>query len=78
MKTLYGAPRPDEGTIIVNGVEQHFRSRAPATPIAVGTAWCSRHFQLADNFTVWRTSCSATSPDTPWNLRSGIAIRQLA
>ena len=26
MKTLYGAHRPDEGTIIVNGAEQHFRS----------------------------------------------------
>ena len=28
MKTLYGAHRPDEGTIVVDGQERHFRSPA--------------------------------------------------
>jgi len=51
MKTLYGAHRPDEGTIRVDGVEQHFRS--PKDAIAVGIGMVFQHFMLADNLTVW-------------------------
>ncbi len=75
MKTLYGAHRPDEGTIIVNGVEQNFRS--PRDAIAVGIGMVFQHFQLADNFTVWENIVLGDEPGTPWNLRRGIAIRQL-
>ena len=75
MKTLYGAHRPDEGTVIVNGAEQHFRS--PRDAIAVGIGMVFQHFQLADNFTVWENIVLGDEPGTPWNLRRGIAIRQL-
>jgi simple sugar transport system ATP-binding protein len=75
MKTLYGAHRPDEGTVIVNGTEQHFRS--PRDAIAVGIGMVFQHFQLADNFTVWENIVLGDEPGTPWNLRRGIAIRQL-
>jgi general nucleoside transport system ATP-binding protein len=75
MKTLYGAHRPDEGTVVVNGVEQHFRS--PRDAIAVGIGMVFQHFQLADNFTVWENIVLGDEPGTPWNLRRGIAIRQL-
>jgi general nucleoside transport system ATP-binding protein len=75
MKTLYGAHRPDEGTIIVNGAEQTFRS--PRDAIAVGIGMVFQHFQLADNFTVWENIVLGDEPGTPWNLRRGIAIRQL-
>src|SRR6478609_5664256 len=44
MKTLYGAHRPDEGTITVDGVEQSFRS--PRDAIAVGIGMVLQHFQL--------------------------------
>ncbi len=50
MKTLYGAHRPDEGTIRVNGFEQHFRS--PKDAIATGIGMVFQHFMLADNLTV--------------------------
>jgi simple sugar transport system ATP-binding protein len=75
MKTLYGAHRPDEGTVIVNGSEQHFRS--PRDAIAVGIGMVFQHFQLADNFTVWENVVLGDEPGPPWNLRRGIAIRQL-
>jgi simple sugar transport system ATP-binding protein len=75
MKTLYGAHRPDEGRVIVNGVEQHFRS--PRDAIAVGIGMVFQHFQLADNFTVWENIVLGDEPGPPWNLRRGIAIRQL-
>ena len=75
MKTLYGAHRPDEGTVIVNGAEQHFRS--PRDAIAVGIGMVFQHFQLADNFTVWENIVLGDEPGTPWNLRRRIAIRQL-
>ena len=39
MKILYGAQRPDEGRILVNGLEQSFRS--PRMPSTSASAWCS-------------------------------------
>ena len=50
MKTLYGMHRPEEGQIIVNGTEQHFKS--PSDAIDVGIGMVHQHFMLADNFTV--------------------------
>src|SRR5918993_4040270 len=50
MKTLYGAHRPDEGTIVVEGEERHFRS--PKDAIAAGIGMVFQHFMLADNLTV--------------------------
>ncbi len=60
MKTLYGAHRPDEGTITVNGVEQSFRS--PRDAIAVGIGMVFQHFQLADNLTVWENIVLGDEP----------------
>ena len=50
MKTLYGMHRPEAGRVIVNGVEQQFRS--PSDAIDVGIGMVHQHFMLADNFTV--------------------------
>jgi general nucleoside transport system ATP-binding protein len=50
MRTLYGMHRPDEGTITVNGREEHFRS--PKDAIAAGIGMVHQHFMLADNLTV--------------------------
>jgi simple sugar transport system ATP-binding protein len=50
MKTLYGEHRPDEGTIVVNGVEQQYRS--PRDAIRAGIGMVHQHFMLAGNLTV--------------------------
>src|SRR5437764_3264011 len=50
MKILYGMQRPDEGTILMNGREVHFRS--PKDAIATGIGMVHQHFMLADNLTV--------------------------
>ena len=50
MKTLYGMHQPDEGTIVVNGVEHVFKS--PTDAIAAGIGMVHQHFKLADNLTV--------------------------
>ncbi len=60
MKTLYGAHRPDEGTVHVNGVEQHFKS--PKDAIAAGIGMVFQHFMLADNFTVWENVVLGSEP----------------
>lgn len=46
MKMLYGQYRPDEGTILVGGVERHWRS--PADAIAAGVGMVHQHFMLAE------------------------------
>ncbi len=66
MKTLYGAHRPDEGTIRVNGVEQHFRS--PKDAIAVGVGMVFQHFMLADNLTVWENVVLGQEPGSRWKI----------
>lgn len=50
MKILYGMQTPDEGTIVVDGTDTHFRS--PADAIAAGIGMVHQHFMLADNLTV--------------------------
>ena len=66
MKTLYGAHRPDEGTVTVDGVEQHFKS--PRDAIDVGIGMVFQHFMLADNFTVWENVVLGSEPGTGFKL----------
>ncbi len=66
MKTLYGAHRPDEGTIVVDGEERHFRS--PADAIDAGIGMVFQHFMLADNFTVWENIVLGSEPGNPVHL----------
>ena len=63
MKTLYGAHRPDEGTVVVDGTERHFRS--PADAIEAGIGMVFQHFMLAENFTVWENIVLGQEPGTP-------------
>src|SRR3954464_12496409 len=42
MKTLYGAHQPDEGTILIGGVETRFKSARDA--IAAGIGMVFQHF----------------------------------
>src|SRR4051812_16144079 len=63
MKTLYGAHRPDEGTVVVEGRERHFRS--PADAIDAGIGMVFQHFMLADNFTVWENIVLGSEPGNP-------------
>ena len=63
MKTLYGAHQPDEGTILVDGQVQHFRS--PAAAIRHGIGMVFQHFMLADNFTVWENIVLGREPGWP-------------
>jgi simple sugar transport system ATP-binding protein len=63
MKTLYGAHQPDEGTILVDGAVQHFRS--PAAAIRLGIGMVFQHFMLADNFTVWENIVLGSEPGWP-------------
>jgi general nucleoside transport system ATP-binding protein len=60
MKTLYGAHQPDEGRVIVDGIEQHFKS--PRDAIQVGIGMVFQHFMLADNLTVWENVVLGDEP----------------
>ncbi|MGD9702935.1 MAG: ABC transporter ATP-binding protein [Acidimicrobiia bacterium] len=74
MKTLYGAHRPDEGTVTVNGVEEHFKS--PKDAIAAGIGMVFQHFMLADNFEVWENVVLGDEPGTQFRIdRSGAVAR---
>jgi general nucleoside transport system ATP-binding protein len=76
MKTLYGAHRPDEGTIVVDGVERHFRS--PSDAIDAGIGMVFQHFMLADNFTVWENIVLGSEPGNPVHLDIRGARRRIA
>ena len=79
MKTLYGQHRPDEGTITVNGREQHFGSARDA--IAVGIGMVHQHFMLADNFTVWENIALGDEPGKWFRIDADAArarIRELS
>jgi ABC-type uncharacterized transport system ATPase subunit len=75
MKTLYGAHRPDEGTVVVDGTERHFRS--PADAIEAGIGMVFQHFMLADNFTVWENIVLGQEPGTPIKLDTRGARRRI-
>src|SRR5262245_13016910 len=63
MKPRYGAHRPDEGTVVVEGQERHFRS--PADAIDAGIGMVFQHFMLADNFSVWENIVLGSEPGNP-------------
>ena len=50
MSVLAGLYKPDEGKILVNGVEQKFRS--PRDAIDCGIGMIHQHFKLVEPFTV--------------------------
>ena len=66
MKTLYGAHRPDEGTIRVNGAEQHFKSARDAINAGIGMVF--QHFMLANNLTVWENVVLGQEPGSALRL----------
>ena len=79
MKILYGAQRPDEGEVIVNGVETHFRS--PRDAIGAGIGMVFQHFMLADNLTVWENVVLGSEPGSRGRLDIAAArdrVRQIA
>jgi simple sugar transport system ATP-binding protein len=76
MKTLYGAHRPDEGVVIVNGVERDFRS--PRDAIAAGIGMVFQHFMLAANLTVWENIVLGQEPGSLVRLDANGARARLA
>jgi general nucleoside transport system ATP-binding protein len=76
MKTLYGMHRPDEGTILLDGREVHFRS--PADAIAAGIGMVHQHFMLADNFTVLENIVLGSEPTRGGRLDRVEARRRIA
>ncbi len=76
MKILYGAQRPDEGRIQVNGLEQSFRS--PRDAIGVGIGMVFQHFMLADNLTVWENIVLGDEPGTRLRMDVGAARKRIS
>jgi simple sugar transport system ATP-binding protein len=76
MKTLYGAHRPDEGTIRIDGVERHFKS--PKDAISSGVGMVFQHFMLADNLTVWENIVLGQEPGSGLRLNARQARTALA
>lgn len=60
MKILYGAHRPDEGSVTVNGTGRTFKS--PKDAIDAGIGMVFQHFMLADNLTVWENVVIGQEP----------------
>ncbi len=75
VKTLYGAHRPDEGTIVVDGAERNFRT--PKEAIAAGIGMVFQHFMLADNLTVWENIVLGQEPGHAWRLDAKAARARL-
>jgi simple sugar transport system ATP-binding protein len=75
MKILYGAQRPDEGRILVNGLEQSFRSPRDAIDIGIGMVF--QHFMLADNLTVWENIVLGDEPGTSFRMDIGAARKRI-
>src|SRR5215216_2828994 len=75
MKTLYGAHRPDSGTVQVNGQLQNFHS--PRDAIAQGIGMVFQHFMLADNLTVWENVVLGDEPGRFGWLDIGRARRRI-
>ena len=71
MKTLYGAHKPDEGTITVNGRNEVFSS--PKDAIAEGIGMVFQAFMLAANLTVWENIVLGQEPGTALSLNIGQA-----
>jgi general nucleoside transport system ATP-binding protein len=71
MKTLYGAHKPDEGTIVVNGESKVFHS--PKDAIAEGIGMVFQAFMLATNLTVWENIVLGDEPGSRFALDSRTA-----
>src|SRR4051794_36697931 len=76
MKTLYGEHRPDEGQILLDGREVHFRS--PSDAIAAGIGMVHQHFMLADNFTVLENIVLGSEPTRGGRLDRAEARRRIS
>lgn len=76
MKTLYGAHRPDEGTVKVDGIEQHFKT--PREAIAVGIGMVFQHFMLAENLSVWENIVLGDEPGSRIKLDRRAARSKIA
>jgi len=66
MKTLYGAHKPEEGTITVNGEVKVFNS--PKDAIAEGIGMVFQAFMLAANLTVWENIVLGDEPGSAVSL----------
>ncbi len=66
MKTLYGAHKPDEGTITVNGNVEVFST--PKDAIAEGIGMVFQAFMLAGNLTVWENIVLGDEPGSAFAL----------
>src|SRR4029077_20725851 len=75
MKILYGEQRPDEGSILVRGVEQSFKS--PRDAIAVGIGMVHQHVMLADNLTVEENVILGDEPGSPFRIDFGKAADRI-
>ncbi|MCV2488498.1 ABC transporter ATP-binding protein [Geodermatophilus sp. YIM 151500] len=75
MKTLYGMHRPDEGHVLLDGREVHFKS--PADAIAAGIGMVHQHFMLADNFTVLENVVLGSEPTSGGRLDLAEARRRI-
>ena len=75
MKILYGEQRPDEGSILVRGVEQSFKS--PRDAIAVGIGMVHQHVMLADNLTVQENVILGDEPGSPFRIDFGKAADRI-
>jgi ABC-type uncharacterized transport system ATPase subunit len=75
MKTLYGAHRPDEGTIEVNGEVKEFHT--PRDAIAEGIGMVFQAFMLAGNLTVWENIVLGDEPGSRFSLGIGEARERI-
>jgi len=75
MKTLYGAHKPDEGTITVNGKQEEFSSAKDA--IAEGIGMVFQAFMLAANLTVWENIVLGDEPGSRFSLNASSARRRI-
>jgi general nucleoside transport system ATP-binding protein len=71
MKILYGAQRPDEGRVMVNGEETNFQSPKDAIDRGIGMVF--QHFMLADNLTVWENVVLGSEPGNKFWVRDKAA-----
>ncbi|MBA3552734.1 MAG: ABC transporter ATP-binding protein [Actinobacteria bacterium] len=79
MKVIYGMQRPDEGTILINGEDVHFRS--PKDAIEAGIGMVHQHFMLARNLTILENVILGAEPTVASVIRFSEArdrIRELA
>ena len=65
MNILYGMYRPDEGSILLDGVDVTFDS--PGDAIAAGVGMVHQHMKLADNLTVLENIILGSEPRSHWH-----------